>query len=84
MAGSRVATRFHEYGHNVEFEADWPFGRSPLNLDRDYFRLPPKGNLELGLAVLDLTRKGWEASKKDHSREDLIDIGKTYENGMGW
>ena len=39
---------------------------------------------DLGLAVHDLTRKGWEASKKDHSREDLIDIGKTYENGMGW
>ena len=39
---------------------------------------------DLGLAVLDLTRKEWEASNKEHSREDLISIGREYEKGMGW
>jgi hypothetical protein len=38
----------------------------------------------LGLAVLDLTRQEWEVSDKKHSREDLIDIGRDYEKGMGY
>lgn len=47
-----------------------------LNTEDDYFNL--------GLAVLDLSRKEWEASEKKHSRKDVIEIGKDYEKGMGW
>ena len=53
MAGSRIATCLHEYGHDVEVEADRPLGRSTLNFDRDDFGLTLKGDLELGFAVLD-------------------------------
>ena len=53
MAGSRIATCLHEYGHDVEVEADRPFGRSTQNFDRDDFGLTFKGDLELGFAVLE-------------------------------
>lgn len=38
---------------------------------------------EAGLKVLDLTVKEWQASNKLHTKEDLIDLGKGYEKGMG-
>lgn len=38
---------------------------------------------DLGLAILDLTRKEWEASNKEYSREDLISWGREYDKG-GW
>ena len=53
MAGSRIATCLHEYGHDVEVEADRPVGRSTLDFDRDDFGLSLKGDLELGFAVLE-------------------------------
>ena len=53
MAGSRIATCLHEYRHYVEVEADRPFGRSPLNFDRDDFGLTFKGDLEFRFSVLE-------------------------------
>ena len=44
--------------------------------DDEYFNL--------GLAVLDLTKQKWETSNTQYSREDLIDIGRDYEKGMGY
>ena len=37
---------------------------------------------DLGLCVLDLTKKEWEARDTEHTENDLIDIGKEYNKGM--
>ena len=34
---------------------------------------------DLGLAVLDLTRKEWEEGNKELSREEVIAIGRQYD-----
>ena len=38
---------------------------------------------DLGLCVLDLTQKEWDARDTEHTESDLIAIGKDYDNDMG-
>ena len=38
---------------------------------------------DLGLAVLDLSKREWEAGNKEHTKEDVMKIGEQYETYFG-